>query len=175
MRVWALGMHIRPVQPGDFESIAALNNWFIAHTAVHFGTAPVPAAELRGAWEESRERYPFLVGEVDGRFAGFAKAGVWRERAAYRWTTETSIYMEAWTRGKGLGTRLYLSLLDELRARGFESAIGGATLPNDASARLHERCGFVSVGRVLRAGYKFGAWHDVGFWQVMLGDGGTRG
>ncbi len=167
-------MVIRGVNPQDFDAVAALTNHFILHTSIHFGTEAVTAAELHESWEKTRATYPFLVAEVDGRFAGYAKAGVWRERAAYRWTPEAGIYIEEWTRGRGVGTMLYRALLDDLRARGFESVIGGITLPNEASVRLHERCGFVKVGHVLRAGYKFGAWHDVGFWQAVLGDGTRR-
>jgi L-amino acid N-acyltransferase YncA len=168
-------LSIRPANAQDFDAVAALTNHFIVHTSIHFGTEPVTAAELRASWEKSAGVYPYLVAESEGRFAGYAKAGVWRERAAYRWTPEAGIYVEEWTRGKGVGTALYRALLNELTARGFESVIGGITLPNDASVRLHERCGFVKVGHVARAGWKFGAWHDVGFWQAMLGRGAAKG
>lgn len=164
-------VHIRPVEAGDFDAIAALTNHFIINTVIHFGTDPVTAAELRASWEKTRTTYPFIVGEIEGRFAGYAKASVWRERPAYRFTPEVGIYIEEWTRGKGVGTALYHALLTDLKSRGFESVIGGVTLPNEASVRLHEKCGFVKCGHVARAGYKFGAWHDVGFWQIMLGEG----
>jgi phosphinothricin acetyltransferase len=79
--------------------------------------------------------------------------------------------MEADFRGRGVGAALYTRLLDDLRARGFHSAIGGVTLPNPASVRLHERLGFQPVGVVRQAGHKFGQWLDVGFWQLLLRDG----
>lgn len=164
---------IRGVSPGDFEAVAALTNHFILKTSIHFGTEPVTAAELRGSWEKSQSRYPFLVIESNGRFAGYAKAGVWRERAAYAWTPETGIYLEEHARGSGLGVRLYSALIQELQRRGFQSAVAGITLPNAPSVRLHERCGFVHVGTVTRAGFKVGQWYDVGFWQVMLDPTGS--
>ncbi len=168
-------MRIRPVGAGDFEAVARLTNHYIETTAIHFGTEPVTPGELRAGWEKYAGRYPFLVVELDGRFGGYAKAGVWRDRAAYQWTPEAGIYVETWTQGRGVGTALYRALLDELRGRGFHSVIGGITLPNEASVRLHERVGFVKVGHVRHAGWKFGAWHDVGFWQAMLtGDGPPR-
>lgn len=164
-------MPIRPFALDDCGPAAELSNYFIEHTAVHFGTDPQDAAYFEKLWKDTRDRYPWVTATLDdGTFAGFAKAGMWRERAAYNWTPEVSIYMVPEARGKGLGKALYRALLDELRLRGFHSAIGGATLPNEASARLHESVGFVHVGTVKHAGWKFGAWHDVGFWQVMLSD-----
>lgn len=161
-------MRVRPTIEADFAAIAALTNGFIRKTAIHFGYAEVTAAELIDAWRSSRATYPWLTAEVDGAFAGYAKAGVWRTREAYQWTAESGIYVEASRRGSGVGRALYAELIEELRRRGFHSVIGGVTLPNDASVRLHESMGFEFVGRVRDAGHKLGAWHDVGFWQLML-------
>lgn len=165
----------RPTVADDFEAIARLTNTFIENTVIHFGYAPVTADELRAAWRDSGagQRHPWLTAEIDGRFAGFAKAGVWRTREAYQWTTEVGIYMEESARGRGIGKALYAELLDQAHQRGFESAIGGVTLPNAASVRLHESLGFERVATFARAGWKRGAWHDVGFWQKMLGGGGA--
>jgi phosphinothricin acetyltransferase len=162
---------VRPAVAEDFGAIAALTNTFIRDTAVHFGYEEVTAEELRGAWRASRARHPFLVAEVDGAFAGYAKAGVWRDRAAYQWTCETGIYLEPNAQGKGVGRTLYGALIDVLRAQGFRSIVAGATLPNEASVRLHESLGFKNVGVAKDAGWKHGAWHDVIFWQLMLAQG----
>lgn len=161
-------MHIRPVNERDFDHIAALSNRFIRDTHIHFGYHETTSAEQRAAWESARARFPFLVLEIDGRFAGYAKAGTWRAREAYDWTCETGIYLEDWARGRGLGRVLYAELLRILRAQGFRSAIGGIALPNDASVRLHESLGFQHVGTVPDAGFKHGQWHAVGFWQILL-------
>ncbi|MFO1054490.1 MAG: N-acetyltransferase family protein [Planctomycetota bacterium] len=159
---------LRLAEPRDFGSIAELTNEFIRRTAVHFGAQPVTAAELEDLWRGKQERYPWLVAECEDQFAGYAKAGTWRERAAYAWTAETTIYMVERFRGRGVGKRLYRRLIDLLHAQGFRSLIGGITLPNDASVGLHEELGFVSIGVVADAGFKFGRWHDVGFWQKRL-------
>jgi phosphinothricin acetyltransferase len=164
-------MGTRPTHEQDFQAIAGLTNEFIRSTAVHFGYEPVTPEELAAVWRETRDRYPWLSAEVDGRFAGYAKAGAWRTRTAYQWTAEVGIYIEEWARGRGVGRTLYQALLDELRTRGFHSAIGGITLPNEPSVRLHEALGFKPVGVVRDAGHKLGAWHDVGFWQLILRDG----
>ncbi len=162
------GTRIRLAAAGDFETIAAITNHYIRHTAVHFGAEDVPADALRTLWRDGVDRYPWLVTERDGAVVGYAKAGEFRSRAAYRWTTETGIYFAADQAGQGLGTPLYRRLLDVLRAQGFHTAIGGITLPNPVSVRLHERLGFQHWGTVAHAGRKFDAWHDVGFWQLLL-------
>lgn len=167
-------MLIRPTTAADFSAIAALTNRYISGTSIHFAYQPVTADELQSAWLKHRDTYPFLTAEVDSTFAGYAKAGPWRERAAYQWTPEVGIYIEPAFHGKGLGRALYGALLDDLRTRGFHSAIGGVTLPNDPSTRLHQSLGFTHVGTVREAGFKFNAWHDVAFWQITLQDGSHR-
>lgn len=159
---------IRPAEDGDFDAIAAITNHYIRHTAVHFGAEDVAAATLRSSWRDHRDVYAWLVTERRGEVLGYAKAGEFRARAAYRWSTETGIYLAPDHCGHGLGTPLYRRLLDVLRAQGFHTAIGGITLPNPTSVRLHERLGFVHWGTVAHAGRKFDAWHDVGFWQRLL-------
>lgn len=165
---------IRGVEEGDWDAIARLTNVYINGTAVHFGYEPVSGRELRDAWWPKRDRYPFLVAsESSGRFLGYAKAGAWRDRAAYQWTAEVGIYIEADAQGRGIGTTLYRALFDACRERGFQSLVGGVTLPNGASCRLHESLGFRHVATFARAGWKLGTWHDVAFFQLMLTDGPT--
>ncbi len=161
-------MLIRAARESDFDAIADLVNHYIRETAIHFGTDTVTAAELHEGWRGHEEVYPCLVAEVDGRFAGYSKAGVFRERAAYAWTTETTVYVERGLERKGVGKALYQRLFAILCAQGFQSAIGGIALPNDASVRLHEALGFMKVAHVVRAGWKFGRFHDLGFWQRDL-------
>jgi phosphinothricin acetyltransferase len=163
-------MLIRPATPGDAEAIAELTNLYIRETAIHFATQEVRPDAVRADMERARGAYPWLTAEAEGGFAAFAKAGVWRERAAYRWTPECAVYVRPGMQRRGIGRALYAALLDTLRRQGYRSAVAGITLPNDPSVRLHESVGFVHAGTIRRAGFKFGAWHDVGFWQVMLRD-----
>lgn len=164
----ALGMSIRPVEPADFAAIAAMTNYYIERTTIHFGLAPVTAEELRAGWE-SHPRHPYLVHEDErGEVVAYAKAGVWRERAAYGHTAEVGVYVRHGLQRRGLGRGLYEALIGRCRAAGFHALVGGITLPNEASVRLHEACGFVRVGTFREVGRKFDEWHDVGFWQLML-------
>ena len=160
----------RLAAPADFTAIAAITNHYIRTTAVHFGYEEVGDDELRALWRDHDDRYPWLVAEVDGEITGYAKAGTFRGRDAYRWTTETGIYLAPSHCGKGHGRPLYERLISVLRAQGFHSAIGGIALPNDVSVHLHEQLGFDHAGTVRQAGRKFGRWHDVGFWQLRLQD-----
>jgi L-amino acid N-acyltransferase YncA len=157
---------LRLARPEDFDAIAAITNHYIRTTAIHFGYEATTAGELRTTWQEGP--HPWLVTENGGEVAGYAKAGVFRARAAYRWITETGIYLAPDRCGRGLGRPLYSRLLAVLRAQGFHGAVGGIALPNAASVALHERLGFVAAGCIPRAGRKFDRWHDVGFWYLGL-------
>jgi len=159
-------MAIRPARTDDFAAIAAMTSHYIQHTAIHFGYEPVTAGELRAAWQD-KPKYPWLVDD-DGGVRAYAKAGAWRDRAAYQWTVETGIYVDPGAVGRRIGSALYAALLDVLARRDFRSAVAGITLPNQASVRLHERLGFVPVGVFREAGFKHGAWHDVGWYQRSL-------
>jgi phosphinothricin acetyltransferase len=163
-------MLLRPTTAADFPAVAALTNHFILHTSTHFGYEAMTPQDFEQQWLSTRETYPWLTAEVDGAFAGYAKASTWRSRTAYQWTAEAGIYVEASARRAGVGKALYRALIDELRHRGFHSVVGGVTLPNEASVRLHESLGFTFVGSFKHAGHKFNQWHDVGFWQLMLRD-----
>lgn len=151
--------------------VCAIVNHYIATSWANFRTEPQTPGEWGSAFDEGHERYPWLVAEVDGDVAGVAYAAAWQARAAYGWTAQTTVYVDPGCRGRGLGRALYAGLLPVLAAQGYRSAVGGIALPNDASVALHEACGFVPAGVIARAGYKLGAWHDVGYWQAQLGDG----
>jgi phosphinothricin acetyltransferase len=160
-------MQIRPARDDDFDTIAAITNHYIATTSIHFGYEPVSGESLRA----HRGNYPWFVAEDDQRVVGYAKAGVWRERAAYQWTCETGLYVAHDARARGIGRALYDTLLAECAARGYRSAVAGITLPNRPSIALHERCGFTHVGTFADAGWKNGAWHAVDWWQKRFATG----
>lgn len=161
---------VRDFVQQDVAPATALTNWYIEHTAVHFAYEPHRDADFEAAWREGSRTHPWLVAELDGTFAGYAKAGVWRDRKAYERTCETGIYVSRGMEGKGVGIALYRELLPRLQAAGFHTVIGGMTLPNPASAALHERAGFRKVAHFEQVGRKFDQWHDVGFWQLTFPD-----
>ncbi len=159
---------IRLARDDDFGALTAITNHYITTSAIHFAYEPLAEGELRALWHGYRDRFPWLVIENAGQVVGYAKAGTWRDRAAYAWTAETGVYIADAARGRGFGRTVYTALLAELAARGFRSAVAGITLPNDVSVALHLELGFEPVGVVRDAGWKLGAWRDVGFWQKRL-------
>jgi L-amino acid N-acyltransferase YncA len=103
-----------------------------------------------------------------GVVIGYAYAGKWNVRSAYRHTVETTVYLSNSTLSKGWGTRLYQALFDTLRDKSIHTIVGGITLPNPASIALHEKFGMKKVAHFSEVGYKFGKWLDVGYWQMEL-------
>ena len=159
---------IRPTEPRDFEPIADLVNHYILNTTVHFAYEPIPASDYHQAWLNTKHRFPWLTAELDNQFAGYAKATTWRERTAYDNTAEVAVYVSRDHHRRGVARALYTELLNQLRHRGFHTAIAGLTLPNDPSIKLHESMGFEYVATYKQVGRKFDQWHDVAFYQLML-------
>ena len=161
---------IRLAQTSDAGAIAAIYRPIVETTAVSFETVAPDAAAMAGRIAERLQWLPWLVCDVDGAIAGFTYASKHRERAAYRWSVDTSVCIDPGVRRRGVGRGLYRSLFAILAAQGFVNAYAGIALPNDASVRLHEAVGFTPIGVYTRVGYKFGLWHDVGWWQRPLRD-----
>jgi phosphinothricin acetyltransferase len=154
----------------DGGACAAIYAPYVDGRATSFEQSPPTPGDFAERIGRISASYPWLVAERDGNVAGFAYATSHRERAAYRWTAETSVYVDAAHQGQGLGRELYGALLGLLRRQRVYVACAGITLPNEASVALHESLGFTPVGTYRRIGFKAGAWRDVGWWQRMLGD-----
>ena len=159
---------IRLATDGDAAAIAAIYRPIVESTAISFETEPPDAGAMRGRIAETVRAYPWLVCEIGDRLAGYAYASPHRARAAYRWSVDVSVYVEPAHRRNGVAGSLYTSLFAILTAQGFFNAFAGIALPNAASVALHEHLGFQPIGIYRRVGYKLGAWHDVGWWQLSL-------
>jgi phosphinothricin acetyltransferase len=162
-------MTIRPADPArDAAACAAIYAPSVASTPISFELEAPDAAEFARRIEHYSATHQFLVAEEGGEVVGYAYACRWRERPAYDWAVEVSVYVDLAHTGEGVGRALYAELLDRLRAQGFHVAVAGITLPNPASIALHERMGFEPIGALREVGWKLGAWHDVGYWQLLL-------
>lgn len=159
---------IRPAEQEDAPQIAAIYRPFCEDCCVSFETEAPDADEIASRIGQISRRLPWLVSEVDGNVAGYAYASPHRERAAYRWTVEVTIYMHERFRGKGMGRALYAELFGRLRGQGLFKAYAGILVPNPSSQAFHESMGFTLVGIYRKIGYKLGAWRDVGWWQLAL-------
>ena len=161
---------IRLAHAADAEAIHAIYAPIVRDTAISFEWEPPTVADMAARIGKVLDGgFPWLVAEVDGRVAGYAYAGRFRARAAYAWTAEVSVYVDAGLRGQGLGRAVYGRLLHLLERQGYRSAYGVATAGNAGSEALHRAMGFELVGRFPRVGYKLGAWHDVVCWCIALG------
>ncbi len=159
---------IRLAEKEDAPQIAAIYRPFCEDSCVSFETEAPDAPEVAARIERIRRRLPWLVDERDGRIAGYAYASPHRERAAYRWVVEVTIYIHEAHRGRGVGRALYAELFDRLRGQGLFKAYAGILVPNPASQAFHEALGFKPVGVYRKVGYKLGAWRDVGWWELAL-------
>ena len=160
---------IRDAVPSDAEAICAIYNHHVRETIVTFEETDVTADEMRARILGITAIYPWLVVESGGKLIGYAYGAKFHERAGYRPSVVTTIYVAEGSHRRGVGTTLYLALLERLREHEFHAAIGVIALPNDASIAVHEKCGFTKVGHLLEVGMKFGRWIDVGYWQLLLG------
>ncbi len=160
--------HLRLATPQDSAGIRAIYAPVVRDTPISFETIPPSEEELATRVEKTLTRYPWLVCLARGRLLGYAYAGEHSARAAYQWSVNVSAYVHARARRLGVGKALYDTLFSVLRLQGFMRAYAGITLPNEASVGLHESFGFTKAGTFGQVGYKFGAWHDVGYWQMAI-------
>jgi len=164
---------IRAAEPGDAAAIAAIYAPHVLTGTVSFEIDPPDARAMRTRMAASDGLYPWLVatnGDEHGGVIGYAYATKFRDRPAYRYVCETSIYLTDASSGSGVGRLLYEALVDTLRAQGFVHALGAIALPNDRSIKLHEAVGFRRAGVYREVGFKHGQWIDVGIWQCELND-----
>ena len=160
---------VRTASVMDAEAIARIYNYYIHNTVITFEEESVSAQVMATRVAEIQDlSLPWLVAEVDNALVGYAYATKWKLRSAYRYSVETTIYLEHGGEGRGIGTILYSQLLSTLREIGIHVAIGGAALPNATSAALHEKLGFENVATFRQVGFKHGKWVDVAYWQLVL-------
>jgi phosphinothricin acetyltransferase len=161
-------LRIRDAVSADAAALLAIYRPLVVETSVSFELEPPSAAEFEQRIRAAQSKWAWLVAERGDELLGYAYGSSFRARAAYRWSVETSAYVQGEHRGQGVGKALYARLLGVLADQGYCTAYAGITLPNEASIRLHKSSGFREVGVFRRAGRKFGKWHDVSWWQREL-------
>jgi len=162
---------IRRAEQDDLPALLAIYNYYVVNTAVTFDLEPRTPAQ-RQTWLATfaqAGRHQCFVAEKGGAAIGWACSGKFRERAAYDTSVETSVYLAPGEEGKGLGRRLYETLLGALAEEDVHRAYGVVTLPNDASVGLHLAMGFSYVGTLGEVGHKFGKFWDVALYGKTLG------
>ena len=159
---------IRDAAARDAAACAAIYAPYVTDTAITFELEPPTAQEMADRIAEAGRTHAWLVLEDDGRVVGYAYAGPYKSRAAYRWACEVSVYLATGRQRSGGGRALYEELFARLAARGYRTAVAGMTLPNEASRGLHAALGFQDVGTYRDIGWKLGRWHDVAWLQRAL-------
>lgn len=165
-------IRLRAARPEDAAQIAAIYAPYVAGSAVSFETEAPSAETMRERMSAYDGLYPWIVAtpEEDELVLGYAYATRFRERPAYRFCVETTVYIAGDAHRQGVGRLLYDALLDTLREQEFTQAIAAITLPNEPSIALHEAVGFRRAGVYREVGYKQGRWMDVGLWQCSLAE-----
>lgn len=155
---------------GQDDAVACLDIYrpYVLDTAVTFETEPPTPAEMTRRIQASTATHAWLIAEINGTPVGYAYAGPFAARPAYRWSCEVSVYLRTGLRRTGAGSALYRTLLPRLAGRGYRVAVAKTALPNDAAMGLHTAFGFELVGIHRRIGWKNGAWHDVAITQLNL-------
>ncbi len=161
---------IRLATPEDAASILEIYEPFILNTAVTFETVLPTIENIEHRIISYQQDWPWLVCEIDETIAGYAYATKHRERAAYQWCAESSVYVRENFQQKGIAKALYNALLSILKYQGCRNVYAGITLPNHKSISFHEKSGFSKIADYKNIGYKSGAWHTVGWWELHLND-----
>ncbi|MCL2518338.1 MAG: N-acetyltransferase family protein [Oscillospiraceae bacterium] len=163
-------MKIRNATPDDAEAILKIYTPYITGTNISFETEVPTIEEFAARIENITKSYPYLVCEIDNTIVGFAYAARHRERAAYKYSAESSIYIAPEYQSRGIGKELYTKLFELCRAQEIYTIYAGVTLPNEKSIGLHKSLGFIEVGVFHNVGYKFDRWLDVIWLEKPLKD-----
>lgn len=160
-------LSIREALFSDAQQICAIYNHYIQHSTATFEEQKLTPSIIEERISHITQQYPWLVCIQNGKLVGYAYAAQWKERSAYKNTTEVTVYLHSDAIGKGIGESLYSALLEAIEPN-FHVAIAVISLPNDASVKFHEKFGFSKAAHFKEVGMKFNRWIDVGFWQKML-------
>jgi len=159
---------IRNVSLSDAKSICDIYNYYILNSCITFEEELLPVKEIEQRIKSNSFQFPWLVYEQNNQVLGYAYATHWKNRSAYKYTTEVTIYLNKNATGNHIGTELYNALFAILKSKKYRTLIAGIALPNKISIALHEKLGFKKVAHFKNIGYKFNKWIDVAYWQLEL-------
>jgi len=160
---------VRPATEADLPAVNAIFNHYVLHSTCIWEDAPETMAGRRAWFAAHDEAHPVIVLEESGEVVGWAALSAYNARAGWRHTVEDSVYLRQDRTGRGFGSRLLADLLDRAARLGHHAVIAAVSADQPASIRLHARHGFVEVGRLREAGFKFGRWLDAVYLQKRLG------
>lgn len=160
--------HIRDAVLSDLPSMLAIYNDAVRNLTATFDLEEQNLDERKKWFAKHGDKYPLIVAELDGCVVGYCCLSPFRDKPAYTRSTELSVYISSNYRGHGIGSSLLAEILRRATALGYHTVIGGITGGNAVSVKLHEKFGFKCIGCFKEVGFKFGAWQDVHFYQLMI-------
>lgn len=163
-------MLIRNATLGDAKALSEIYKYYVDNTAYSFEYVAPSAAEFSDRMAHILGKFPYLVCEDDGEILGFAYAHQFKERKAFQWVCETSIYIKNGCIQKGIGAMLYAELLPAVKKQGYLKAYAILGCPNEGSERFHQKMGFSLVATLPDTGYKHGSWHDTKYYALELSE-----
>ena len=164
-----MNLWIREVVLSDAEALLKIYTPYVDSSHITFETEVPTLLQFEQKIEKTKKHYPWYLAELEGKIVGYAYASLFRERAAYAWALESSIYLADSAQGKsGIAKLLYDKIFMELKRAGIKQVIGVISLPNTKSVRFHEKMGFQPVGVFPSVGFKLGRWWDVLFVTKLL-------
>lgn len=159
---------IRNVNNFDVPFIKEIYNYYVKNTIITFEEEEINESDVLKRIEEITDKYPWIVYEENKKTVGYAYASEWKDRSAYRYSAESTVYLKIDYSGKGIGSILLKELIEKAKSKNIHTLIGGIALPNEASIRLHEKYEFKKCAHFKEVGYKFGKWIDVGYWERII-------
>ena len=170
-------MIIRLATADDAEELLGIYGPYVEHTAITFEYDVPTLEEFRNRIIKTMSKYPYLVAEDNGKLIGYAYAGPFRERAAYQWAVETSIYVDRNYRGNGVGRKLHDALSEALRKQGILNMNACVTYTEQddeyltkVSKRFHEKLGYKLAAHFNKCGKKFDRWYDILWMEKHIGE-----
>ncbi|MBI5856621.1 MAG: N-acetyltransferase [Sphingobacteriales bacterium] len=161
---------LRLSKAGDAEGILVIYAPYIKTTSFTFETEVPSVENFKERIAAYMVNYPWLVCEIGGRIAGYAYSASHRERKAYQWSVESSVYIHNDYQKRGIASALYNALIEILKLQGFRNVYAVINLPNDKSVAFHESCGFKYFATYEQVGYKLGKWKNVGWWRLIINE-----
>lgn len=161
---------LRRAMKEDIPNVLSIYGYYVMETAVSFEYETPSLEAFTKRFEDIKNRFPYLVCEVDGVVAGYTYTKNYYEDAAYAWSTEISVYVDEGFQRKGIASFFYRCMEELLKLQGYYTLYAGITGSNDKSVNFHRALGFEKIATYHKVGYKLGAWHDVLWFEKQLQD-----
>lgn len=154
-------IQIRPVNLNDTKELVEIYAYYVLNTTITFEYDVPSIEEFTNRIQKITKKYPYLVATIDSEIVGYAYATAYKERAAYDWSVETTVYVKHDIHGNGIGKTLYTELEQALKNKHIVNMLACITFPNQKSIDFHTKFGFTTVGHFPKIGFKFNEWRDI--------------